>query len=117
MISSEFLASVVLVIMMVQILVIIYVKTGSLLKAWIISLIVGKTLIIVFWAFGITHKIATLYLYNKINKSVITFEITSNHIIFISFLITLILSVFWYDILKIMPRSFRDKLRRAEVIR
>jgi len=117
MISLEFLASVILVVLMVQVLIIVYIKTDSLLKAWIISLIVGKTLVVVFWAFGITHKVATLYIYNKLNHKIIAVEITSNHVIFISFLITLIISLFWYDLVKLAPKSFREKLKKAEVIK
>jgi len=113
----EFLATVILVVLMVEVLVVVYIKTNSLLKAWIVSLIVGKTLTVVFWAFGITHIVATVYLYDKLHHRVIPVQITSNLVILLSFLITLIVSLFWYDLVRLAPKSFRNRLRKTEVIK
>ena len=115
--KAELIATTILVISMITVLLVVYIKTGSLLRAWIVSLIVGKTLALVYWVFGITHVVATIYIYNKLNHRVIPIQITSNLVIIVSFFITMIVSLFWYDLVKLAPKSFRDKLKKAEVIK
>jgi len=116
-VKVELIATTILVISMITVLLVVYSRTGSLLRAWIVSLIVGKTLALVYWCFGITHVIATIYIYNKLNHKVIPVQITSNLVIIVSFFTTMIVSLFWYDLVKLAPKSFRDKLKKAEVIR
>lgn len=107
----ELIASIILIVLMVQVFIIIYLKTKSLFKAWIFALIIGKAIVVVFWAFGIEHPLGTLYIYNKRSNEVISFEITSSHVIFLAFLSSLIISLFWYDIIRYAPPSLRKRIK------
>ncbi len=115
--KAEIIATTILVVAMLTVLLIVYLRTDSLLRGWIVALIVGKTLALVYWAFGITHVVATIYIYNKLNHKVIPVQITSNLVIIVSFAITLIVSLFYYDLVKLAPKSLRERLKKAEVIR
>jgi len=107
---------VIMAILLVALLCFAWHKTNSLWKAWIITLITGKVVTVLFWAFGLDRPLFTISLISRKTGYVIkSFTITACGITFISFLITLIATLSWPYIMKVLPREIKYALRSFEV--
>ena len=91
-------------------------KTGSLWKAFIIMLIVGKVITAVYWAFGYDRVLFTISLINRKTGMVISqYKVSACMIVFLSFLFTLIGTLTVPYLIKYLPREIRSSLRAFEV--
>ena len=104
--------------LLVAILCFAWHKTNSLWKAWIITLITGKVVTVLFWAFGLDRPLFTIYLISrKTGYTINSFTITACELTLISFLITLIATLSWPYIMRLLPSEVRYALRSFEVRR
>jgi len=104
--------------LLVTILIASWYKTNSLWKAWIITLVTGKVVTALFWAFGLDRPLFTISLVSRRTGQVIkAFTISACELTFLSFLITLIGTLSWPYFIRYLPYEFRMGLRSFEVRR
>ena len=98
---------------MVIVLVLAWKWFNSLRTAFIVMLIIGKVWAGILWAFGYDRPLFNLIIYNKIRDLTVTYTITATQFVFLSFLITLIVTISWPYIEGYLP----EPIRRIEFIR
>jgi len=97
----------IMVLSMLATLFISWKFTGSFRNAFIITLIVGKLWAGILYAFGIDKPLFNLIIYNKIKGVTTTVTITADQMIFLSFMLTLIVTVFWPLLAPTLPPWLR----------
>ena len=102
-----------MLVAMMAIFIFVYYRSGSLRLAFIVSLILGKTWTVILWAFGQDRTIFNIIVYNKVSSTASVVPITATQVIFLSFLVTLLVTISWPYIEAYLP----EPIRRMEVIR
>jgi len=97
---------------MVMVLVVSWKWFGSFRKAFLVMLLVGKIWAGILWAYGIDKPLFNIIIYNKVKETSTTITITADQFIFLSFLGTFMVTVFYPYIEPYIP----SKIRAPEVI-
>ena len=84
-----------MVVSMFAVLLIAWRWFGDFRKAFIVMLVVGKTWAGVMWAFGFDRELFNVTLYNRLSGARAEITVTATELIFMSFLATLILTIFY----------------------
>ena len=93
----------------------VYSKTGSLWKSWIVTLIFGKLLVGVFWAAGINKTLFTIWIINRKLGTMQPFEFTANLLIMLSLASTLIIALSWNWIKARLPSQLQNVISQFEM--
>ncbi len=101
----------VMLVSMVVVLLLAWRWFNSLRTAFLAMLIIGKTWVGVLWAFGIDRPLFSIVIYNRLRDSYSTVTITADQIVFISFLVTFLLTLSWPYIARYLP----EPIRRVQV--
>jgi len=91
----------------------IYLKTGSFRKATIGGLLVGKSYVIVYKLAGLDRTVATLYLVNRYGY-VKEVHVTALGLLFLAFLGSLVVTLYWPVLTRRMPRELRTAFEEVE---
>jgi len=93
----------------------IYNKSGSFRKAFLGSLLVGKTFAVIYWVAGLNRTLLTIYLINRRAPWVVhEIRITACLLLILSFATAAATTAAWPLIIKHAPREARKALEELQ---
>ncbi len=109
----EWLPWAVFVLGMFMVWSVVYARSGSFRKSTIAALLVGKTFVIVYKLAGLDRTVLTLYLVNKYGY-VKEIHITALGLLFLAFLGSLLVAIYWPILTRRMPRELRSAVEEVK---